>query len=147
MFSTPSPSTGSGGSPIFPSPTKTQYKGLTGEELGTEMVASDLMKLSKQKGVSFSGKREHAETYKYVLENKLYTAFGDVAARLLCMNGTNGYTLEEWINMKEWQRAYVLGMDRGMRDDVLTSIKQEEPTDLTLMHNKPMILPMDLTVC
>ena len=87
------------------------------------------------------------DSYKYVLENKLYTAFGDVAARLLCMNGTNGYTLEEWINMKEWQRAYVLGMDRGMRDDVLTSIKQEEPTDLTLMHNKPMILPMDLTVC
>ena len=120
-----------------------------GEELGTEMVASDLMKHSKQKGVSFSYKRdrEHAETFKYVLENKLYTAFGDVAARLLCMNGTNGYTLEEWINMKEWQRAYVLGMDRGMRDDVLTSIKQEEPTDLTLMHNKPMILPMDLTVC
>ena len=43
MFSTASPSTGSGGkglvggSPIFPSPTKTQYNGLTGEELGTEI--------------------------------------------------------------------------------------------------------------
>ena len=140
MFSTPSPSTGSGGkglvggSPIFPSPTKTQYNGLTGEELGTEMVASDLMKLSKQKGVSFSGKREHAETFKYVVENKLYTAFGDVAARLLCMYGANGYTLEEWNNMEEWQRAYVLGIDRGMRDYILTGIKQEEPTGLTLMH-------------
>ena len=103
MFSTPSPSTGSGGSPIFPSPTKTQYKGLTGEELGTEMVASDLMKLSKQKGVSFSGKREHAETYKYVLENKLYTAFGDVAARLLCMYGANGYI--RWRSGTTWRNG------------------------------------------
>ena len=42
MFSTPTPSTGAGdkglvgGSPMFPSPTKTQYNGLDGEELGTE---------------------------------------------------------------------------------------------------------------
>ena len=29
---------GVGGSPVFPSPTKAQYNGLTGEELGTESL-------------------------------------------------------------------------------------------------------------
>ena len=96
MFSTPTswptPSAASGdkglggGSPVFPSPTKLQNNGLDGKELGTEMAAANLMKLSKQRGVSFSGKRAEVVTFKYMLENKLCTAFGDVAERLLGMN-------------------------------------------------------------
>ena len=144
MFSTPTswptPSAASGdkglggGSPVFPSPTKLQNNGLDGEELGTEMAAANLMKLSKQRGVSFSGKRAEVVTFKYMLENKLCTAFGDVAERLLGMNGANGYTGEEWGNLKEWQRAYIKGMDLGMRDYLLTSITQDEPTGQTLIH-------------
>ena len=42
MFSTPTPSAGTGGKglvggcPVFPSPAKLEHNGLTGEKLGTE---------------------------------------------------------------------------------------------------------------
>ena len=45
------------------------------------------------------------ETFKYVVENKLYTTrpLARVAAHgCSACTGANGYTLEEWNNMEEW---------------------------------------------
>jgi hypothetical protein len=74
------------------------------------------LKLSKQRGLTYSGKREEVVTFDYVVTNKFVTVFGDVAERLLHLNGKDGYSFSEWTNMGEWQRAYVQGIDWGMRD-------------------------------
>ena len=64
-------------------------------------------------------------TFEYAVTNKFVTAFGDVAERLLHLNGKDGYSFSEWMNMGEWQRAYVQGIDRGMRDYLLSCISQD----------------------
>ena len=78
----------------FPSPTKLSRDGLTPRKLGTQMVAEDLLKLSKQgqKTVTYSGKRDEAQTWHFVFCNLVIDVFGDVARRLL--DGT-GYSSEE----------------------------------------------------
>ena len=122
LFSTPSPPSEAGGTgpaggrPDFPSPTKLERNGLTGAELGAQMAAENLLKLSKQRGLTYSGKREEVVTFDYVVTNKFVTVFGDGAERLLHLNGKDGYSFSEWTNMGEWQRAYVQGIDWGMRD-------------------------------
>ena len=69
MFSTPSPPSEAGGTgpaggrPDFPSPTKLVRNGLTGTELGAQMAADNLLKLSKQRGLTYSGKREEVVTF------------------------------------------------------------------------------------
>ena len=140
LFSTPSPpseagGTGpAGGKPDFPSPTKLERNGLTGAELGAQMAAENLLKLSKQRGLTYSGKREEVVTFDYVVTNKFVTVFGDGAERLLHLNGKDGYSFSEWTNMGEWQRAYVQGIDRGMRDYLLSCISQDTQSGQTLMH-------------
>ena len=64
LFSTPSPPSEAGGTgpagrtPDFPSPTKLERNGLTGAELGAQMAAENLLKLSKPRGLTYSGKRD-----------------------------------------------------------------------------------------
>ena len=53
----------------FPSPTKLERNGLTGAELGAQMAAENLLKLSKQRGLTYSGKREEVVTFDYVVTN------------------------------------------------------------------------------
>ena len=113
LFSTPSPpseagGTGpAGGKPDFPSPTKLERNGLTGAELGAQMAAENLLKLSKQRGLTYSGKREEVVTFDYVVTNKFVTVFGDGAERLLHLNGKDGYSFSEWTNYmcdkKDWR--------------------------------------------
>ena len=140
LFSTPSPPSEAGGTgpaggrPDFPSPTKLERNGLTGAELGAQMAAENLLKLSKQRGLTYSGKREEVVTFDYVVTNKFVTVFGDGAERLLHLNGKDGYSFSEWTNMGEWQRAYVQGIDRGMRDYLLSCISQDTQSGQTLMH-------------
>ena len=107
LFSTPSPPSKAGGTgpaggrPDFPSPTKLVRNGLTGTELGAQMAADNLLKLSKQRGLTYSGKREEVVTFDYVVTNKFVTVFGDGAERLLHLNGKDGYSFSEWTNMGE----------------------------------------------
>jgi len=104
LFSTPSPPSEAGGTgpaggrPDFPSPTKLVRNGLTGTELGAQMAAENLLKLSQQRSVTYSGKREEVVTFDCVIKNKIVTAFGDVAERLLHLNGKDGYSFSEWTN-------------------------------------------------
>ena len=66
----------------------------------SQMVAENLLKLSKQRSVTYSGKHEEVVTFDCVIKkDKIVTAFGDVAERLLHLNGgKDGYSFSEWTN-------------------------------------------------
>ena len=121
MFSTPGQDAGTpkqgayaggmdqaGKCPAFPSPRKQENNGLSGEELGTQMAAEDLMRLSKLGKVYFSGKQQERVTFQYVFNDKLITCCGDVAERLLGVNGKNGYTEKECEALTIWQGTYMV---------------------------------------
>ena len=141
MFSTPVHGPGSAemapgrGLGTYPSPTKLARDGLTPRKLGTQMVAENLLKLSKQgqKTVTYSGKRDEAQTWHFVFCNLVIDVFGDVARRLL--DGT-GYSSEEWHALEEWQQAYVMASDVKLHGYLLTCIQRDNESGQALVTDK-----------
>ena len=92
------------------------------------------MRLSKLGKVYFSGKQQERVTFQYVFNDKLITCCGDVAERLLWVNGKNGYTEKECEALTIWQGTYIVTMDRGFKSYLLTCIRQDVASGQTFMH-------------